>query len=356
MNLKAICTTILIVFSITFTNAQSKDILAKSAMLNADEAYSNGQYSECLGFLKDAETNLSATNSRIQYLKVKSLMAMGTNDQYNKTIWSQAEAELKIFFEVTPENGYVPEKYEEMLMAVSKIKKYMAASAEAASILNPEMILVQGGTYQMGSNEGESDEQPVHSVSLRDFYIGKTEVTQKLWLIVMGNNPSGVKDCDNCPVENVSWNDVQDFIQKLNQKTGKTYRLPTEAEWEYAARGGNKSGGYTYSGSNAIGDVAWYRENSGAKIYAVGQKQPNELGIFDMTGNIEEWCSDWYGSEYYANCPASNPKGPSSGVRRVVRGGHWSSFASDCRSADRYSSTPDYRYNSYFGFRLVVVP
>jgi len=354
MRLKTIFATLLLLSSITFVQSQSKDILAKSAMLNADESFGKGEYKECLDYLLDAATNLGKTNSRIQYLKVKALMALGNSDQYNKTLWLQADTALNKFFQVTPENGYDQEKYDEMLMAVSKIKKYIAASAEAASSLNHEMILVQGGTFQMGSNESD-DEKPIHPVTLGNFYIGKTEVPQKLWLFVMGNNPSRFKDCDNCPVENVSWNDVQDFIQKLNQKTGKTYRLPTEAEWEYAARGGNKSRGYTYSGSNTIDEVAWYRENSGSKTHAVGQKQPNELGIFDMTGNVWEWCSDWYKAEYYAICPASNPKGPSSGSNRVLRGGSWINFAQYCRASFRFFNLPDYRFY-FLGFRLVLVP
>ena len=156
------------------------------------------------------------------------------------------------------------------------------------------MVFVQGGSFQMGSNNGQSDEKPVHSVTVSDFYIVKYEVTQKEWRDIMGSNPSKWKG-DNLPVEKVSWDDVQTFIKKLNAKTGLNYRLPTEAEWEYAARGGNKSNGYKYSGSNDIGSVAWYASNSGSKTHSVGQKKPNELGIYDMTGNVWEWCNDWYG-------------------------------------------------------------
>ena len=218
-----------------------------------------------------------------------------------------------------------------------------------------EMVFVQGGSFQMGSNESD-DEKPVHTVTVGDFYMGKYEVTQKQWRQIMGNDPPELyfKGCDQCPVEGVSWKDVQEFVQKLNQKTGKNYRLPTEAEWEYAAKGGNQSHGYTYSGSNTVGDVAWYEGNSGSKTHPVGQKQSNELGIYDMSGNVWEWCSDWYGSDYYKNSPATNPKGPASGSNRVFRGGGWYDFAQGCRAAYRSNYAPDGRYD--LGFRLVFVP
>ena len=220
-----------------------------------------------------------------------------------------------------------------------------------------EMIAVKGGTFTMGctSEQGgdcDGDEKPTHSVTLSDYYIGKFEVTQELWQAVMGNNPSNFKG-NNLPVEKVSWNDVQEFITKLNQKTGANFRLPTEAEWEYAARGGNKSRGYKYSGSNNIGDVAWYTNNSGSKTHHVGTKASNELGIYDMTGNVWEWCQDRYGS--YSRGSQTNPTGPSTGSSRVFRGGGWSYNARSCRVSNRYYISPVSRYN-YLGFRLVLVP
>ena len=224
-----------------------------------------------------------------------------------------------------------------------------------------KMIKVEGGTFRMGSNDREAfeDEKPVHSVTLSDYYIGETEVTQELWEAVMGSNPSAIKGSKN-PVEFVSWYDCQEFIERLNQLTGKTFRLPTEAEWEYAARGGNKSKGYKYSGSNTIGDVAWYDVNAydvglGSSNYGthpVGTKSPNELGIYDMTGNVHEWCSDWYGS--YSSSSQSNPTSPSSDSGRVGRGGDWDDDAQYCRVAYRDAYTPDYRYY-YLGFRLVCL-
>jgi sulfatase modifying factor 1 len=178
-------------------------------------------------------------------------------------------------------------------------------------------------------------------------------VTQAQWQEVMGNNPSYFKDCDQCPVESVSWNDVQDFIRKLNGLTGKNYRLPTEAEWEFAARGGNKSGGFKYSGSDNIGTVACYDFNSSKKTTTVGTKFDNELGIFDMSGNVWEWCSDWYGS--YSGTFQRNPQGASSGQNRVLRGGSWYTGASRCPVTYRGWINPDGRsFNG--GFRLVLSP
>ena len=211
------------------------------------------------------------------------------------------------------------------------------------------MVFVKGGTFQMGSNKYD-DEKPIHTVTISDFYIGKYEVTQKQWKEIMGNNPSRFKG-NNLPVEKVSWNDVQNFLQKFNAKTGENYRLPTEAEWEYAARGGNKSNAYKYSGSNNISDVAWYDSNSGNKTHNVGTKQANELGIYDMSGNVWEWCSDWYGKNYYSNSSQYNPQGPSSGSSRVYRGGGWYDYASCCRVAYRYYWYPDYS-SINLGFRL----
>ena len=215
------------------------------------------------------------------------------------------------------------------------------------------MVFVDGGTFMMGSNSGEDDEKPVHDVTLSSYYIGKYEVTQAQWRAVMGTNPSYFKNCDDCPVEQVSWDDIQGYIQKLNAQTGKQYRLPTEAEWEYAARGGNKSRNYTYSGSDDINSVAWYGGNSGDKTHTVGGKQYNELGIYDMTGNVWEWCADWYGS--YSSARATNPKGPSTGGDRLLRGGSFNNRAQDCRSALRGMLNPGSEYSN-FGFRLVFSP
>jgi hypothetical protein len=207
---------------------------------------------------------------------------------------------------------------------------------------------VAGGTFQMGYNLAY-DECPVHSVTLSSYYIGKTEVTQALWEAVMGSNPSSFKG-NNLPVEQVSWEDCQTFITKLNQLTGQKFRLPTEAEWEYAARGGKNSKGYEYSGSNKLGDVAWYNSK---KTHPVATKQPNELGIYDMTGNVDEWCQDWYDDSYYRNSPSKDPSGPTSGTHRVYRGHNWYSTAKRCRvsSLDRHDPSGG---NYFMGFRLAM--
>lgn len=217
----------------------------------------------------------------------------------------------------------------------------------------PEMVFVRGGTFQMGSNDHDR-EKPIHSVTLSDFEIGKYPVTQKVWQEIMGNNPSHFKGCDDCPVENVSWNDVQEFLKKLNQKyPGKNYRLPSEAEWEYAARGGQQSKGYTYAGSNDIGEVAWYAENSGRKTHPVGSKKANELGIYDMSGNVWEWCQDaWH--ENYQGAPTDGSAWISGGEQwqRVLRGGSWGNVPNYCRAAFRLWYDPILRYGGC-GFRLV---
>ena len=212
-----------------------------------------------------------------------------------------------------------------------------------------KMIAVKGGTFQMGSDDGYN---AVHQVTLSDYYIGETEVTQELWNAVMGSNPSNFTGNMQHPVEQVSWDDCQTFIYKLNQLTGETFRLPTEAQWEYAARGGNKSKGYTYSGSNEIDDVAWYYSNSSRTTHPthpVKTKAPNELGIYDMTGNVYEWCSDWYGA--YSSAAQTDPTGPATGSFRVSRGGSWFSYASRCRVADRDYYTPAASC-SFLGLRL----
>ncbi len=219
------------------------------------------------------------------------------------------------------------------------------------------MVKVRGGTFTMGAtpeqgNDAGNDEKPTHKVTLSDYYIGQTEVTQALWQAVMGNNPSYHKGNNTYPVENVNWNDAQTFISKLNNITGISFRLPTEAEWEFAARGGTKSKGYKYSGSNNINYVAWYEDNSGYKTHPVATKAPNELGIYDMSGNVGEWCQDWYGM--YSLQSDYNPTGSSSGSDRVHRGHCFGNDVWYMRVAARDKTHPDNPPLDNIGFRLAL--
>ncbi len=218
------------------------------------------------------------------------------------------------------------------------------------------MVHVQGGTFTMGAtseqgSDAYDDEKPTHSVTLSNYYMGETEVTQGLWQAVMGSNPSNFKGDSSRPVEQVSWEDCQTFLSRLNSLTGQQFHLPTEAQWEYAARGGNKSRGYKYSGSNDLGSVAWYDDNSGSKTHPVKTKSPNELGLYDMSGNVYEWCSDWDGS--YSSGSQTNPTGASSRSFRVHRGGGWGSYAWVCRVSRRNSFTPSLRFSD-LGLRLAL--
>ena len=237
---------------------------------------------------------------------------------------------------------------------------------ETAFGMELPMVAVQGGGFMMGatSEQGrdyDSDERPVHQVMLDGFYIGRFEVTQAQWNAVMGTNPSYFKGDDNRPVEKVSWHDAIEFCDKLSAMTGKKYRLPTEAEWEYAARGGQQSDGTKYAGSNTISDVAWYHDNSynlGAShpdygTHPVGSKMPNGLGLYDMSGNVWEWCSDWYDEDYYGFSPIVNPQNLAGDeANRVLRGGSWRSHARDGRVSIRFSVASGNQENG-IGLRIV---
>lgn len=223
-----------------------------------------------------------------------------------------------------------------------------------------KMIYVEGSSFDMGRNDGNSTEKPVHRVKIKNFYMGETEVTQALWNAVMGNNPSHFKG-DNLPVESISWNDAQVFIAKLNRLTGRTFRLPTEAEWEYAARGGNKSKGYTYSGSDNIDAVAWYGGNA-FETHHTGRKQANELGLFDMSGNVFEWCQDRPGGGDYTGAPIDGSAwiigDEESNPFHVMRGGAYMFPNETCRTTFRFGSDDGdmlfEKFKTFIGFRLVL--
>ena len=236
------------------------------------------------------------------------------------------------------------------------------APAKANSLPAFDVDEVLGGTFQMGAwgktlDGAWDDEKPAHQVTVSTFWMGRFEVTQALWQAVMGNNPSNFKG-DNLPVESVSWNECQTFLQRLNNRKGELglqgnmyFDLPTEAEWEFAARGGRNSGNYKYSGSDNIDYVAWHDDNSGSRTHPVGQKAKNELGLYDMTGNVFEWCKDRFGS--YPSYAQTNPTGPTSGSYRVTRGGNWGRDARGSRVSFRHYNAPDSRYYT-LGLRLVL--
>jgi formylglycine-generating enzyme required for sulfatase activity len=276
------------------------------------------------------------------------------------TVKLKASAPSNIQITLTKEATAIQSPVAQPTMAQQPVVQTPIANSDNITIpvkdgISIDMVRVEAGTFTMGATaemkNPDDDEKPTHQVTLtNDYYIGKYEVTQALWKAVMGKNPSLFKG-DNLPVEQVSWDDCQEFISKLNRITGKIFRLPTEAEWEYAARGGNKSRGYQYSGSNNLLDVAWCGDNSGSKTRAVGTKQPNELGIYDMSGNVDEWCQDWKGA--YSSSSQVNPTGANSGSYRVCRGGSWGCIARICRSSYRYCGTPVSRY-TFLGLRLVL--
>lgn len=244
--------------------------------------------------------------------------------------------------------------------------------------LIPEVVLVEGGTFKMGSTYGEIDEEPIHEIQLNTFYMGKYEVTNqqfcaflnarktgkkvlKTWvntadvnndIIKVGKNYKVTPGREKYPVTSVSWFGASAYCDWLRDKTGETYRLPTEAEWEYAAKGGQKTHNYVYSGSAILMEVAWFSWNSDATFHEVGGKRPNELNIYDMCGNVQEWCNDWYAENYYSESDRVNPTGPEHGAEVVVRGGHWSLSIEYVRNDDRYRYKPT-KMDNTLGFRVV---
>ena len=221
------------------------------------------------------------------------------------------------------------------------------------------MISITGGTFDLGATPEQGlfaafDEKPSIQVTVSSFYLAETPVTQALWIAIMGDNPSHFKG-DDLPVERVSWEDCQEFITKLNLKTHRKFRLPTEAEWEYAARGGDRSKHLKYAGANddAKTDYIWFKDNSQSQSHAVKTKQANELELFDMCGNVSEWCSDWYFNSYANNGERINPKGPASGMAKVYRGGSWDDKAMNCRVSKRFSMNPMFK-NKLVGLRLAA--
>lgn len=242
--------------------------------------------------------------------------------------------------------------------------QYVVHTTDTSFVFNVKgavftMVLVEGGTFEMGATEEQGTEDPdefeypVHTVHLSSYYIGTTEVTQQLWEAVMGENPSLMHGDKLLPVDCVKWDMCQDFIAALNKYLDGKYqfRMPTEAEWEFAARGGNRSKGYKYSGSNDVEEVAWYEANSDQKTHIVGTKKPNELGLYDMSGNLWEWCSDWY--RHYLPDEQTDPQGPDEGMHRAMRGGSWTYDQQFCR-VSRRNYTSNVIVASNCGLRLAL--
>ena len=285
---------------------------------------------------------------------------------YKTGSYEYALSSLTIYLTLVGRDG---EYYEEAITLVvnaenkqkEKVRRTTASKqqqTDATKETEDGMVLVKGGCFDMGDifDTGASDEKPVHTVCVGDFYLGKTEVTQKQWEDVTGSNPSKFQ-CGECPVERVSWNDVQEFIKKLNEKTGMNYRLPTEAEWEYAARSGGLK--EQWAGTNdegKIGEYTWYGYTAQGRTHAVAGKTPHAIGLYDMMGNVWEWCADWYDKKYYEHSPSKDPQGPSEGKNRVLRGGGWRSKDKGLRTTDRNDFIPTSKKFTDIGFRLARSP
>ncbi|MCK5825652.1 MAG: SUMF1/EgtB/PvdO family nonheme iron enzyme [Desulfuromusa sp.] len=360
-----VCFTLLLSFvpGIEAAHAVPKMVKAKSEYLLAEKLLNQGNHSGAIEHALKSKTLLGKSNSRIEYLLTKAYNAQGK--------YAKALAALEEFFAVTPESSSGSDEYNEMVSLYSELeiltqeqrkrleteknekKTKKKALQEALAEVSRQIVAVPGGCFKVGNHtlfSGDDDERPRHKVCLDNFSIGKYEVTQALWVAVMGNNPSETLG-GTIPVTMVSWEDVQQFIHKINSETGKNYRLPTEAEWMYAARSGGKK--EKYSGGNDLDKVGWYGGNADGTIHPVGQKAANGLGLHDMTGNVWEWCQDWYGAEYYMISRVNNPTGPSAGNYRVKHGG--SSVNNDkdfLRVGKRVNGLPSSKKTSS-GFRLV---
>lgn len=301
--------------------------------------FAQQQQANCLTELDETQTVVSTAVSDL------------TNDVFDiSNQGAQANTyESDLIFEQTTA------KQPNLLISKKKQKKQQVLSFainDKGKAVTFRMILVEAGSFKMGSEYGYKNEMPVHKVKItEDYYIGETEVTQELWEAVMGKNPSNFKGAQK-PVESVSWNDCQTFIKILNVLTGKKFRLPTEAEWEYAALGGKKWEKQTYAGSNKPGDIAWFRENANQQTHPVAEKKANIIGLYDMGGNVWEWCADWF-DFYMSKSTVKNPTGPTTGNLRVCRGGSWNDNDEYCRTTNRHRETPTEGFNN-LGLRLAM--
>ena len=347
------------------------DILADQYLLEATEAMEQGELQKAERAFKKIETLEIEPPPTFAYFYGKLLAEHGVGPE----VWRKGQSLLKQFvIGAGRESEYytptlkllsmVEAKLETTERAAQRVAKLKARLLEAGTFterllellltVDAQMVRVEGGSFTMGCTREQErcrgNEKPAHQVEVHSFEISKYEVTQEVWAAVMGENPSHFDNCPQCPVEQVSWEDVQAFLQKLNTGGGR-YRLPSEAEWEYAARGGSQSRGYAYTGSDTLDAVGWYAENSGEKTHPVGQKQANELGLYDLSGNVYEWVQDCW-NESYAGAPSDGQAWERGDcIRRVLRGGSWADVPRYLRSADRGWSSVDYRRNS-IGFRI----
>ena len=338
------------------------EILRDKYILGLSQALKAEDYPKALGFIEKLDAVGGDLPPAVEYFRGEAYFHTGR--------YAEANRALNRYVAQTGREGrYYQKSLELMLVVEEKIaaaeREEARRAAEAQRLAEQRrqvleklvMVRVEGGSFIMGCQSGrdddcdDDDEKPAHRVEVGSFEIGKHEVTQALWETVMGENPSTFEGCAECPVEEVSWDDVQRFLAELNALTGRRYRLPTEAEWEYAARGGRQSRDYEYAGSNDVGAVGWYEDNSGDRTHPVGRKRANELGLHDMSGNVREWVQDCWNDSYHG-APADGRAWERGDCgRRVVRGGSWFSKPRWLRSADRYwSVTGD--HSSLLGFRL----
>ncbi len=324
-----------------------------------DESFKNGQYQEAIKFWASARKcsdkpqsdDLDGKISRATAALKPKTVPLKPNAQ-TRSKPKQDETASKPRQETT-----LPAVYKPLPVVVEPNKQTTEVAAPKKLNFSLQMLKIEGGTFDMGSNDPThyADERPVHKVILRGYEMSKYEVTQQQWREVMNGFPEGFTNpnCDNCPMIFVSWAEIQVFLTKLNAKTGKKYRLPTEAEWEYAAKGGKINSRYIYSGGNDLQKIAWFADNAEGKIKQVGLKKANDLGIYDLTGNVQEWCADFYSDTYYKLSGAENPENKQAAETHVVRGSAWNDTVEDSRSTLRTSENPLTK-SEKIGFRLVL--
>lgn len=380
--------------SLFWVSTYAQETIAKFKYEDAEKAFISEDYETCISLLNETEKLLGQTAPNILHLKILTQYKLFKKNPYESYGALNALRNNCNTYLAKYDIAGLEEKYREVYEVQNVINDYPRTQAEFETMakaiadeknrklskirnfidsLSP-MVYAEGGSFIMGGKAREmpsiKDTRPEHKVTLSDFHIGRFETTQKLWQYVMGNNPSQFLGCDDCPVESISWDDVQSFINKLNIMSERRYRLPTEAEWEYAARGGQKSSGEARATNR--GRISWnayngYQKKPDSRVetkkskpvpHPVGQKEPNELGLFDTIGNVMEWTNDWYGADYYNNSPEKDPKGPETGSEKVLRGGSYQTYIT-CDFIPRIagqlkSNISSDIVKSSYGFRLAM--